>query len=34
VAPSLRNVTPVVLRPQTYWNVEQLYFGDELAGRN
>jgi peptide/nickel transport system substrate-binding protein len=28
VAPGLRNVTPSVLRPQTYWNVEYLYFED------
>jgi peptide/nickel transport system substrate-binding protein len=26
VSPALRNVTPAVLRPQTYWNVERIYF--------
>ena len=33
VSPSLRNVTPVALRPQIYWNVEHLYFGSEVAGK-
>jgi peptide/nickel transport system substrate-binding protein len=31
VSASLRNVTPVVLRPQTYWNAEQLYLGEPMA---
>ena len=25
VSPSLANASPVVLRPQTYWNVDQLF---------
>jgi peptide/nickel transport system substrate-binding protein len=29
VSPALRNVRVAVLRPQTYWNVEQLYFAPE-----
>jgi peptide/nickel transport system substrate-binding protein len=33
VSPFLRNVTPVALRPQTYWNVEYLYFSNEVAGK-
>ncbi len=31
VSPSLRNVRPVVLRPQTYWNVERLFFANETT---
>lgn len=30
VSPALRNVTPSVLRPQTYWNVEYLYFDNQV----
>jgi peptide/nickel transport system substrate-binding protein len=34
VSPNLRNVHPSVLRPQVYWNVDQLSFGNEVpAGR-
>jgi peptide/nickel transport system substrate-binding protein len=31
VSPALRNVRVAVLRPQTYWNVEQLYFAPERS---
>jgi peptide/nickel transport system substrate-binding protein len=31
VSPSVRNVHPVVLRPQVYWNIEQLSLGSEVA---
>ena len=27
VSPNLKNVTPALLRPQIYWNVERLYLG-------
>lgn len=30
-SPSLRNFTPAVLRPQTYWNVERLVLAAEAA---
>jgi peptide/nickel transport system substrate-binding protein len=26
VSPSLGNVTPVVLHPQTFWNIDRIYF--------
>lgn len=29
VSPALANAVPVVLRPQTYWNAESLYFASE-----
>jgi len=29
ISPSLANTSPVVLRPQTFWNVETLYFSNE-----
>lgn len=32
VSPALGNATPVVLRPQTFWNVESLYFAREKSG--
>lgn len=32
VSPSLANATPVVLRPQTFWNSESLYWAAEKAG--
>ncbi len=32
VSPSLENAAPVVLRPQTYWNAENLYFAATKAG--
>lgn len=32
VSPSLAGVKPVVLRPQTYWNVERLSFAAERPG--
>jgi len=32
VSPSLAGVTPVVLRPQTYWNIETLRFAGRRAG--
>jgi peptide/nickel transport system substrate-binding protein len=31
VSPSVRNVHPVVLRPQVYWNIEQLLLTNEVA---
>jgi peptide/nickel transport system substrate-binding protein len=31
VSPAVRNVHPVVLRPQVYWNIEQLSLGSEVA---
>ncbi len=35
VSPSLANVAPVVLRPQTYWNIDQLYVrgGGDRSGK-
>lgn len=30
-SPALRNLSPAVLRPQTYWNVERLFFAPEMA---
>lgn len=34
VSPNLRNVSPVALGPQTYWNVEKIYFaGEDLRPR-
>jgi peptide/nickel transport system substrate-binding protein len=31
VSPALRNVHPVVLRPQVYWNIDQLSLSGEVA---
>jgi len=31
VSPSLHNAHPVVLRPQVYWNIDQLSLGSEVA---
>jgi peptide/nickel transport system substrate-binding protein len=31
VSPSLHNAHPVVLRPQVYWNIDQLTLGKEVA---
>ncbi|MBZ5600312.1 MAG: ABC transporter substrate-binding protein [Acidobacteriia bacterium] len=31
VSPSVRNVHPVVLRPQVYWNIDELSLGSEVA---
>lgn len=31
VSPSLHNAHPVVLRPQVYWNIDQLSLGGEVA---
>jgi peptide/nickel transport system substrate-binding protein len=33
VSPNLHNAAPVALGPQTYWNVDQLTLGTQLAGR-
>ncbi len=33
VSPVVKNCTPVVLRPQTYWNVETLYLENDQARR-
>ena len=32
ISPSLANSSPVVLRPQTYWNAEILYFSNQPGG--
>ena len=32
VSPSLKNAVPVVIRPQTYWNAEDLYLAPERPG--
>ena len=32
VSPSVRNAAPVVLRPQTYWNIDSLYLAPASAG--
>ncbi|MDQ6706112.1 MAG: ABC transporter substrate-binding protein, partial [Acidobacteriota bacterium] len=32
VSPNLRNVSPVALGPQTYWNAEKIYFAGEDRG--
>jgi peptide/nickel transport system substrate-binding protein len=32
VSPSLRGVQPVPLRPQTYWNIDYLYFDNTVSG--
>jgi peptide/nickel transport system substrate-binding protein len=34
VSPALRNVAPTPLNPQTFWNVEYLYFEDSRSARN
>ncbi len=31
VSPNLHNVRPAVLRPQVYWNIDQLTLGNEVA---
>jgi peptide/nickel transport system substrate-binding protein len=31
VSPHLHNVQPVVLRPQVYWNIDQLTLGSAVA---
>jgi peptide/nickel transport system substrate-binding protein len=31
VSASLHNVHPVVLRPQVYWNIDELSLGSEVA---
>ena len=31
VSPDLQGVNPVILRPQTYWNADQLSLKPELA---
>ncbi len=31
ISPSVRNAAPVVLRPQTYWNIENLYLTPEIS---
>ncbi len=33
VAPSLHHAQPVALRPQVFWNIDQLTLGTEVAGR-
>ncbi len=32
ISPSLGNTSPVVLRPQTFWNAESLYFANQPRG--
>jgi peptide/nickel transport system substrate-binding protein len=31
VSPNLHNVHPAILRPQVYWNIDQLTLGKEVA---
>ena len=31
VSPLLRNANPVIMRPQVYWNIDQLWLGHEMA---
>jgi peptide/nickel transport system substrate-binding protein len=31
VSPNARNVHPVVLRPQVYWNIDEISIGNEVA---
>jgi peptide/nickel transport system substrate-binding protein len=33
VSPSLKNVTPALLRPQIYWNAERLYTGSGFVSQ-
>jgi peptide/nickel transport system substrate-binding protein len=33
VASSLHNASPVALRPQTFWNIDQMSLGTDLAGK-
>ncbi len=33
VSPNLKNVTPALLRPQIYWNVERLYLGSATVSQ-
>ena len=33
VSPNLKNVTPALLRPQIYWNVERLYVGSAVVSQ-
>jgi peptide/nickel transport system substrate-binding protein len=33
VSLNLHNAAPVALRPQTYWNIDQLTLGTQLAGK-
>ena len=32
VSPNVRNVHPVALRPQVYWNIDEISIGNEVAG--
>jgi peptide/nickel transport system substrate-binding protein len=34
ISPSMRNAAPVVLRPQTYWNIDSLYLTSSTASAN
>ncbi len=34
VSPNLHNVHPAVLRPQVYWNIDQLTLGNEVATKH
>src|SRR5438132_905062 len=34
VSPSVHNAHPVVLRPQVYWNIDQLVLGNEVARKH
>jgi peptide/nickel transport system substrate-binding protein len=33
VSPNLHDASPVALRPQTYWNIDRLTLGTQVAGR-
>jgi len=32
ISPALANTSPVVLRPQTFWNIESLYLSNQGRG--
>ena len=34
ISASLRNAHPVVLRPQVYWNIDELSVGGEVARKH
>ncbi len=34
ISPKLQNATPVMIRPQTYWNAENLVLGTAQMARN
>ena len=34
ISPKLQNVSPAMIRPQTYWNAETLFLGAPQVARN